>query len=56
VSPDETLQRVCEMMYNRRIHRVVVAEGAHINGILTTMDILRAIATGLRDGDDLFDR
>jgi CBS domain-containing protein len=54
VSPDETLQRVCEMMYNRRIHRVVVAEGPRIKGILTTMDILRAIATNLKGGDNLF--
>ncbi len=55
VAPDETLQRVCEMMYNRRIHRVVVAEGAQIRGILTTMDILRAIATHLRGGNDTFE-
>ena len=45
VAPDETLQRVCELMHNRRIHRVVVAEGKQIKGIITTMDILRAIAT-----------
>ena len=45
VAPDTTLQRVCELMYNRRIHRVVVAEGSQIRGIITTMDILRAIAT-----------
>ena len=44
VTPDETLQRVCELMHNRRIHRVVVAEGKQIKGIITTMDILRAIA------------
>jgi predicted transcriptional regulator len=44
VAPDDTLQRVCELMYNRRIHRVIVAEGSHIRGIITTMDILRAIA------------
>ncbi len=56
VSPDETLQRVCEMMYNRRIHRVVVAEGTRIRGILTSMDILRAIATRLKGGDDTFER
>lgn len=56
VSPDETLQRVCEMMYNRRIHRVVVAEGRQIRGILTTMDILRAIATRLKGGNDTFER
>jgi len=55
VAPNETLQRVCEMMYNRRIHRVVVAEGAQIKGILTTMDILRAIATNLKGGDDTFE-
>jgi CBS domain-containing protein len=54
VSPDETLRRVCEMMYNRRIHRVVVAEGNQIKGILTTMDILRAIATNLKGGGDTF--
>ena len=56
VAPNETMQRVCEMMYNRRIHRVVVAEGTQIKGILTTMDILRAIATNLKDGDDMFER
>jgi CBS domain-containing protein len=43
VSSNDSLQRVCELMYNRRIHRVVVAEGKKIAGILTTMDILRAI-------------
>jgi len=56
VAPDVTLQRVCEMMYNRRIHRVVVAEGKQIRGILTTMDILRVIATHLKGGDDTFER
>jgi CBS domain-containing protein len=45
VSPNETLQRICELMYNRSIHRVVVAEDKKIVGIITTMDILRAIAT-----------
>jgi CBS domain-containing protein len=47
VTSDEALQRVCELMYNRRIHRVVVADGRQIRGIITTMDILRAIATHL---------
>ncbi|MBO0724148.1 MAG: CBS domain-containing protein [Blastocatellia bacterium] len=53
VSPDESLQRVCEMMYNRHIHRVVVAEGNQIKGILTTMDILRAIATNLKGANNM---
>jgi CBS domain-containing protein len=56
VAPNETLQRVSEMMYNRRIHRVVVAEGTQIRGILTTMDILRAIATHSKGGEDTFER
>lgn len=45
VAPNESLQRVCELMFNRRIHRVVVAEGSSIAGIITTMDILKAIAS-----------
>lgn len=56
VSPGDSLQRVCEMMYNRHIHRVVVAEGTEIRGILTTMDILRAIAVHLKDREDVFGR
>ncbi|MGH9840455.1 MAG: CBS domain-containing protein [Blastocatellia bacterium] len=55
VAPDDPLQRVCEMMFNRRIHRVVVADGSRIQGILTTMDILRAIATNLKGGADTFE-
>ena len=56
VAPNESLQRVCELMYNRRIHRVVVAEGRQICGIITTMDILRAIATRLNQGrEDTFE-
>lgn len=56
VAPDETLQRVCELMSNRHIHRVVVAEGAQIKGIITTMDILRAIANHVKQsGHDAFE-
>ena len=55
VEPTEKLQRVCELMYNRRIHRVVVAEGLQIRGIITTMDVLRAIATHLKQkSEDTF--
>ena len=55
VAPTDTMQRVCELMFNRRIHRVVVAEGVQIRGIITTMDVLRAIATHLKQkSDDTF--
>ncbi len=57
VAPTETLQRVCELMYNRRIHRVIVAEGTQIRGIITTMDVMRAIATTLKQkSEDMFER
>ncbi len=57
VAPTETLRRVCELMHNRRIHRVVVAEGTQIRGIITTMDILRAIALQSKEmGQDAFER
>lgn len=56
VSPNDTLQRVCELMYNRRIHRVVAADGTQIRGIITSMDILRAIATHIKGGDDTFEK
>jgi CBS domain-containing protein len=56
VAPGETLQRVCELMHNRHIHRVVVAEGPQIRGIITTMDILRAIANhSKQSGHDAFE-
>ena len=55
VAPTDTMQRVCELMYNRRIHRVVVAEGVQIRGIITSMDVLRAIATHLKQkSEDTF--
>lgn len=57
VAPDETLQKVCELMHDRRIHRVVVADDSGIKGIITTMDILRAIANlGKERGKDAFER
>src|SRR5262245_56075098 len=52
VAPTDTLQRVCELMYNRRIHRVVVAEESTIVGIITTMDILRSIAVETKKKDE----
>lgn len=56
VTPNETLQRVCELMFNRRIHRIVVAEERKISGIITTMDILRAIAMHLgQNREDTFE-
>lgn len=46
VPPDEPLQRVCELMHRLHIHRVVVTEDGHICGIVSSMDILNAVAQG----------
>jgi len=57
VLPNEPLQKVCELMHDRRIHRVVVADASGIQGIITTMDILKAIANlGKERGKDAFER
>lgn len=57
VLPTEPLQKVCELMHDRRIHRVVVADASGIQGIITTMDILKAIANlGKERGKDAFER
>lgn len=57
VSPNEALQKVCELMHDRRVHRVVVADASGIQGIITTMDILKAIANlGKERGKDAFER
>lgn len=57
VSPNETLQKVCELMHDRHIHRVVVGDDSGIQGIITTMDILKAIANlGKERGKDAFER
>lgn len=45
VPPGEPLSRVCQLMSGRRIHRIVVVEDERILGILTSMEILGAVAS-----------
>jgi CBS domain-containing protein len=44
VPPWATLQQVCRVMLKHRIHRVVVADGKDVQGILTSFDVVRCIA------------
>jgi CBS domain-containing protein len=45
VSPDATLKQVCRMMVTESVHRVVVLdERGRLQGILSTMDIVRHLA------------
>lgn len=44
VSPETPLSEMAEIMYNGRIHRLIVTEEDNVLGIVTTLDILKAIA------------
>jgi CBS domain-containing protein len=51
VSPDATLKQVCRVMVSESVHRVVVLdEHGKLQGILSTMDIVRHLAKD--DGAD----
>lgn len=41
--PDELLPKLAKRMRKRHIHRIVIAEGDEIRGLVTTMDILRVL-------------
>jgi len=46
VGPDAPLQELCDFLVRGRIHRAVVVEGGALAGIVTSADVLRAVADG----------
>jgi CBS domain-containing protein len=44
VGPEDDLADVARYMVRRKIHRALVMEGERLVGILTTTDIVRAVA------------
>jgi CBS domain-containing protein len=46
VTPETTLPELCEFLMKGRIHRAVVVEGDRLVGIVTSADVLRAVAEG----------
>ena len=44
VDPEATLFDVCRRMVDERIHRVLVTEESSLLGIITSMDVVRAVA------------
>jgi len=44
VSGDDSVVRAAELMRDRRIHRVLVIEGGKLQGILSSLDIVAAVA------------
>lgn len=49
--PTDTLQRACACMYERRVGAVLVTDGGKLVGIVTSRDIVHALADG-RNGVD----
>ena len=43
-APDESLRDIAVRMSDRRIHRLPVVEGEQLVGIITSLDLVRAIA------------
>jgi CBS domain-containing protein len=49
VAPGDLLGEVAQRMVDRDVGAVLVMEGEALAGILTERDVLRAVATGIRD-------
>ncbi len=46
VSPDEDVREAAQQMLYADIHRLFVTEGEKVLGVISTTDIVRAVATG----------
>lgn len=46
VAPDQAVRAVAETLVARAVHRVLVTADRHLLGIVTTLDLVRAIADG----------
>jgi CBS domain-containing protein len=46
VGPDEDVREAARQMLYADVHRLFVAEGDHVVGVISTTDIVRAVATG----------
>jgi CBS domain-containing protein len=47
MSPTASVRELADFLLRGRIHRAVVTENGHLVGIVTTMDVLRALADGI---------
>lgn len=47
VEPDTPLKRVCQVMLEEGIHRVLVLQGRQLRGIVTSSDVVRCVAQRL---------
>jgi CBS domain-containing protein len=52
VSPDQPLRQLAQTMTDNRIHRVLVTEKDHLVGLVSSLDLVRLIASGRLKPDD----
>lgn len=45
VAPDASLAEACRLMVDRRIHRLFVADGAQLVGVLSVQDVMQVVAS-----------
>jgi CBS domain-containing protein len=46
VSPETPIAEVARVLTDRHLHRVLVTEGTHVRGVITSLDLVRLIARG----------
>lgn len=42
---DDTIDRLAKIMYEKKIHRVIIMEKGQVAGVVSTLDILNAVST-----------
>jgi CBS domain-containing protein len=46
ISPDDDIREAARRMLDSGVHRLIVTTAGHIMGVISTSDILRAVASG----------
>lgn len=49
IEPDASVQEACRRMVREHVHRLIVAEGGRIEGILSSFDVVELVAKGGAD-------
>ena len=42
---DDTIDRLAKIMYDKKIHRVIILDKEQVIGVVSTLDILHAVST-----------
>ena len=45
ISPDDTIAKIAKVMYDKKIHRLLVVDYNKLVGIVSTFDLLKLLAT-----------